>query len=315
MNATLFKNISAISLPATVMDAIHNMCSCIGYDSNVQPTYVNQYNAVAVKKNAPVVHDGLANYQRQQARKASAAAKKDDWKKPAFTVTKFSALDSSQSLLGDIRSDTNKITDKNWESKMEVIFKHIDELNEICEVDGSDFDEVLQSVLEIVHKAAIINKYHAAYANVYKAIYDKYESVTADFLQNIWAKHMESFDCIVDVSESDYDAFCNFNNANTYRKHTTQLFCEIAKLGFINEYNTAFITDAANTLLNQVVAKIDHKDKQKEVEEITENLVIMLKYVDKTPFLETIATIAAYKSGDKPGLTSRTRFKYGDLAK
>lgn len=305
MSATLFESIIPTVLPDCVLDAISHMCASIGFDGTNQTSFVNQYNASAPKQaKAPVVVDGRANYQRQQARKTKAL--QDDWKKPAFAVTKFSALDTYQTLLSEIRSETNKITDKNWEAKTEVIKKHISELSDLCEVDGSDFDESMQSVLDIIHKSAVSNKYYNAYANVYRALYNPFVGA---HLHNVWKNHMASFDNIVDVSETDYDAFCNFNNANTYRKNTSELFCEIAQLGVLDGID---ICEAADNLLNQVVAKIEHKTKQKEVEEITENFVILLKRLDKTPFMDRITTIAGYKSGEKPGLTSRTRFKYVD---
>jgi hypothetical protein len=66
-------------------------------------------------------------------------------------------------------------------------------------------------------------------------------------------------------------------------------------------------------LLTHVLESVDSVEKQKEVEEITENIVIIFSHFDKElkeqfkPLFEQLA------STKKPGLTSRTRFKYMDL--
>ena len=77
------------------------------------------------------------------------------------------------------------------------------------------------------------------------------------------------------------------------------------------------MTNMLTDLLDQVCIKIEDKTKHKEVEEITENIVVIFaglgKLVDKSQYLSKMQTISGYKSGEKPGLTSRTKFKYMDL--
>ena len=72
-------------------------------------------------------------------------------------------------------------------------------------------------------------------------------------------------------------------------------------------------------LVAHVVDSILIKERQKEIEEITESLVLYFGNMKehaaslKSKHLETFTAISGYKTSEKPGLNSRTKFKYMDL--
>lgn len=324
-------------LPDSVLDIIHILCTEIGYDSSIAPTFINQYNAASAAASshskpggatapAKVVYDGRANYQRQQARKngivpgSAATAAANDWKtKQKFSITKFTTLNASAATLSEIRSELNKVTDKNWEARVDAVFKHINSMREACELDGSDEDDAITESFGVVFNAAILNKSAPTYAKIFEKMHAEYPTQICNFIEAKWGEYMDSMKGIVDVSETDYDAFCAFNTANTGRKNKSALFAEIAKIGFVDD-GFCLMQNVQRTvadLLNHVVSQIEYREKSKEVEEVTENIVVLFQTlgnsIDKAPFIPTIALLAAYKNGDKPGLTSRTRFKYSDL--
>lgn len=324
-------------LPDSVLDIIRILCNEIGYDSSIAPTFINQYNAASVASGsqsksggaaapAKVVYDGRANYQRQQARKngivpgSAAATAANDWKtKQKFSITKFATLNASAAILSEIRSELNKVTDKNWETRIDSVFKHINSMCEACELDGSDEEDAITDAFGVVFNAAILNKSAPTYAKIFEKMHAEYPTQICNFIEAKWVEYMDSMKGIVDVSETDYDAFCTFNTANTSRKHKSALFAEIAKIGFVDDGFCLMqnVQRAVTDLLNHVVSQIEYREKSKEVEEVTENIVVLFQTlgnsIDKAPYMSTIAVLAAYKNGDKPGLTSRTRFKYSDL--
>lgn len=331
-------------LPDSVLDIIHKLCIEIGYDSSSTPTYVNQYNAASAaaagQKSGPapakVVYDGRANYLRQQARKLESGnsgsggnsnsnrtnnknnGNGNDWKtKQKFSITKFAALDATAEILSEIRSELNKVSDKNWEARTDAVFKHINAMCDACELDGSDEDEAIADAFAVVFNAAVLNKSPATYAKIFEKLHAKYSKQIGSFIDAKWQEYKESMQGIVDVSETDYDAFCAFNTANTARKNKSALFAEIAKLEFIEDNMMDRMKEAISGLLQQVVAEIEYREKSKQVEEITENIMVLFQTlgnsIDKAPYMPTVAQLAAYKNGDKPGLSSRTRFKYADI--
>ena len=119
---------------------------------------------------------------------------------------------------------------------------------------------------------------------------------------------------IVDVdSNEDYDAFCEFTAKNNNRKNTTNLLCEIAKTERFNFIRVADIQKITEDLFAHILASIDLADKQREVEEITENIVVIFSHFGATfkpAFKDALDTLSTIK---KPGLSSRTKFKYMDI--
>ncbi len=321
----MFSGNSGHVLPTLVLESIKLLCDELGYNETNQNTYVNQYNANVTQQPAqkslkPREYDGRTNFIKQAQRKSG--IKTNDWKlKPGFTLTKFALLDDSQQLISEIRTDMNKITEKNLTAKLETLRKHINEIMDSSDSDGNSDDEdkdmdKMASIMDVIYAASIANKLPALYSKVYETAFDMYPKEVEQFIEKKLALYLDSMNNIVDVSEQDYDRFCEFNLENTSRKNTTALLCEIANKEKITNVSVARITDILSNLLEQVLEKMEHKIKHKEVEEITENVVIIMslgKIIEKEKYLAIMRTIIAYKSGEKPGLTSRTRFKYMDL--
>ncbi len=119
---------------------------------------------------------------------------------------------------------------------------------------------------------------------------------------------------IVDVNANDdYDAFCDFTAKNNSRKNITNLLCEIAKSGEYENIQISNILKITSDLLTHVLESVELVEKQKEVEEITENIVIIFSHFDKELKEQFKPSFEQLSNTKKPGLTSRTRFKYMDL--
>ena len=119
---------------------------------------------------------------------------------------------------------------------------------------------------------------------------------------------------IVDVNANDnYDAFCEFTTVNNNRKNITNLLCEVAKTGEYASLQVSNINKMTTDLLASVLESVESAEKQKEVEEITENIVIIFSHFGKEFKNEFKSSFEQLSSLKKPGLTSRTKFKYMDL--
>lgn len=312
----MFNQNNGYVLPDHVLSAIQVLCAEIGYTGSTPNTYVNQYNANVPEK--PKTKDEWNNNKKPANRNASG----NDWKvKSGFAITKFAALDDSQQLINEIRTDMNKLSDKNLLAKLENLKKHVNEIMDLSDSESEDGNtettNKFTKIMNVIHLASVNNKLPLLYSQVYETMFSEYPAEVAAFINAKIEKHLESMTNIIDVSEKDYDRFCEFNLENTSRKNTTALLCEIAKRAKIDIVSIDRMSVMVANLLEQVLAKMEHKIKQKEVEEITENVVIIFtslgKLVEKEKYLPFIQTIVGYKSGEKPGLSSRTKFKYMDL--
>lgn len=301
-----FENIGVGSyvLDDNVLTSIESICQVLGYTPETKNTYLNQYNTNVTPVKKP----------REREVRYKAKPKDDEWKRPAFKATVFAALDNTQSLIGDIRVLFNKINDTNCSEKLDAIIGKIEEIRDSVDYgDDAEMADRMRQVYESIYKVAVSNKmFSKVYAYVISHINAKYD--LHELFEQKMEDYLKSMENIVDVDANlDYDAYCNFTTVNNTRKHITSLLCEMAKL----DGTPVKISDICNTLLQKVTSSIDDANKQKEVEEITENLVIIFSHF-KGELLEsckpTIQLLASYKTGEKPGLSSRTKFKYVDLS-
>jgi hypothetical protein len=181
-------------------------------------------------------------------------------------------------------------------------------------------DENVNKVFSIIYDISMSNdKMADLYASLLSTIYDEHHDSFRTFIATQLEKYRESFYNIVDVDPNqDYDGFCALMTKTNSRKKMTLVFCEIAKLNKIEIINTLVLEDIIDKLVAHVVESISTKERQKEIEEITESLVLYLGNMEsaatlKTKHLETFVAISGYKTSEKPGLNSRTKFKYMDL--
>lgn len=306
------------SLPDPILTKIKMLCSEIGYVDDRQNTYVNQYNAnvvTHVKKDAANSGSiGIPSVDSAPRKKMGGG----DWKaKPTFNVTKFAALDNSQILINEIRSDMNKITEKNVDSKLETMHANIDEIIDSTDGDQDDLKEKMDKLFDVVFNASVTNKLPAIYARVFETIAAKQSTLAEEFIQAKLDNYLKSMEGIVDVSERNYDEFCEFTAKNAARKNISALFCEIAKRGSIAALPLDRIDVLFESLLSKVIADIEDKPKQKGADEITENIVVIFvnlgKLLDTSKYMDRLRSLATYKNGEKPGLSSRAKFKFADL--
>jgi hypothetical protein len=306
-----FERIGKEPLDETVLSSIRTLCSLVGYIENIQNTYINQYNATTT----------VASAQSKKPKERERTYKKpketaDGWKRPVFKATVFAEVDNTQANINDIRVGLNKIKDSNCDENIAMFIEKIDEIRESIDFgDDCAMTEKMQQVFDTIYSICISNKmFSKIYANVLTRLCKNYCSDMNSMLDAKIAEYLASMQNIVDVNANDnYDAFCEFTAMNNNRKNITNLLCEIAKTG---EYENMLLTNVlknTSDLLTHVLESVESVEKQKEVEEITENIVIMFSHFDKELKAQFKSSFEQLASTKKPGLTSRTRFKYMDL--
>ena len=301
-------------LPELVLAAIQQLCAEIGYDESVA-------NDLLAKADS-----GASSFKpKDREYRAHPKAKQDNWKsKPEkvsnFKVSKFAILDDVEEIINEIRIAMNKLNQSNKDGKIPEIMAKIQQLIDDSEADVRD--ENINKVFSIIYDISMSNdKMADLYASLLSTIYATHHESFRTFIAAQLEKYRESFYNIVDVDPNqDYDGFCALMTKTNSRKKMTLVFCEIAKLNMIEIINTHVLEDIVDKLVAHVVETISTKERQKEIEEITESLVLYLGNIGKDTatalkarHLETFVAISGYKTSEKPGLNSRTKFKYMDL--
>ena len=212
-----------------------------------------------------------------------------------------------------IRSNLNKMTDKNYIDIRNKIFDIIDEI--IANTD--DMIRVSTVVFEIASNNRFFSK---IYAELYADLMNKYDAMKAVF-ENSLNHFTQLFDSIEYVdSIVDYDRFCKINKDNEKRKALSAFFTNLMDNNVISKERIVEIT---RNLLLQMYTFISTDNKKNEVDELSENVALLYRAdlyattthepIDGMNITQLIDKFARSKTKDYKSLTNKTLFKFMDL--
>ena len=241
----------------------------------------------------------------------------EDWETlRTFQPTKFDQNTGIDAQIDLIRSHLNKMTDKNY---IDYRNKIIDIIEQIL-VENYNSDEFMKVGTNIFEIASNNRFYSKIYADLYSELITKYEPMRNVF-ENSFNKFTDLFNNVEYVDPLvDYDAFCKNNKNNEKRKALSSFFVNLTMNGIIQKQQ--FVTLVVN-LLSQVSSFISQENKKNEVDELTENIVLLYKkeiicandslLIDGISATELIDKLAHSKAKTYPSLSSKAIFKYMDL--
>ena len=308
-------------LSPETLNIIKKLCEIVGVPTETT-TYVNQYNnnnSAATNHNNKQSKD--TEYRGDKFYKAKRAQKTggDGWKNSSgFKVSKFADLNNNDAIISEIRTLMNKLTAANQSSKIVSIREKFVELQDVLE-DSDDKSDLIKALSTIYTITVSNTSYMDTYINVWNNLFADFQQEIDELLLSKIDDYKESLNNIIDVDSKNYDEFCDFTAKNTTRTNTTHF---LGKL--VNSEVSTFSRDNLISLLDmmtkQIEAAIETKERQTEVEQLTENVVIIFSTLragtDASVFenyLPWLKQITSYKTGEKPGLPPRSKFKYMDL--
>ena len=200
----------------------------------------------------------------------------EDWEairsfKPTKKVEVKEGIDT---YIYNLRNALNKISEKNLEKQKETIFKNMDDI--MCNEElNNKKDEVVNMVYDLVS----VNKvYSRMYAELYKDLVEKYD-IFKYKLNKIVNEYKSSLLNVEFVSaEENYDEYCKYNKANDKVKSRTLFISNLLKIGMVSS-NDYF--DIMQYLIMLLLKNADIENKENEVDELTENMFIIVDYLDK----------------------------------
>lgn len=240
----------------------------------------------------------------------------------SFKPTKLVSKEGVEKQLNDIRVLLNKLSAKNYDTQKDTV------INQILEILGdepdqsSDEDEPANNNTRIriatsVFDIACSNKFLSElYANLYAELVVQ-SKIFSDILVDVVSKYKATLYEIHYIDANvDYDGFCNYNKTNDTRKSMAAFIANLMVRGLI----------APELVLNTIVefqdltfSYIDIDNKTNEVDEITENVVLLLTMCKPTLSEHSIWTtsigpnikkMVGMKAKEHKSLSSRVVFKY-----
>jgi hypothetical protein len=216
-----------------------------------------------------------------------------------------------------IRSNLNKMSDKNYQDLKNKIIDVIDTL-----IENDVTNENLLLVSSSIFEIASTNRFYSKlYADLYCDLINKY-----DFMKEVFEKSFYSFmDVFTQIEyvdpDKDYDRFCRINKDNEKRKSLSAFFVNLTVNGLITKEE---LLKVVCDLINNVFEFIVLENKKNEVDEITENIALLCvnksilenkeyKVFDGLTIEETISKLANSKTKKYPSLSNKSIFKYMDM--
>ena len=291
------------------------------------PTYIKTPN---FQKNNREIHsnnlfaggpeNAVTSYKKKRGNKGMEVTN-DDWEAiRTFTATKIETKTGIDGLIDKIRLYLNKLTDKTYSDSKNSI---IEILTKIAE-DESNSQEMCKIGNAIFDIASNNRFYSKLYADLYVDLIDNFDIMTQIFETNL-NEFIQLFDKIEFVNpDVDYERFCLININNEKRRAMSTFFVNLCINGIIT---CEKIVSILCHLLRQVVEMIGLEDKKNEVDELTENIILLfnksfIETIDQNDeqfmigsktIIDTIFMIAQSKIKSYPSLTNKTIFKYMDL--
>lgn len=293
-----------------------------GEDYKLSENIIQIINSISEKVGAPSyiktpTFNKKAKEQRKDKKKKNMEINDDDWAAIRnFQITEKKKKEGIELLIDQIRSELNKLSDKNYD-------KHKNKILEIMsELSNNDFtDEDKNKVVNLIFDVASNNKFYSKiYADLYKDLIHFYSS-----LNSILERQISSFKSMFEKIEycdpdKDYEKYCRNNKINESRRAMTTFIVNLQKLGVIDIEELFKIIIHLKQISYEMINKEDSKNI---LCEITENLFILItelknniKEWNKDEYDELVNYIInfkSYKVKEYPGLSNKTLFKYMDI--
>ena len=299
------------SLPEETLKKISELALEVGSPDYVKtPVFQKRENVMKDVSNMTSKPNNL-----RRKKKTSEIVNDDDWNLVrSFQTTKIEEKTGLNAQIDLIRVNLNKLTDKNY---MDICNKITEIINNM--IDDKDAQDTISN---IIFEIASTNRFYSkAYADLYSSLLVKYPIMNDVFLAN-FNKFMELFNCIEYVDSSiDYDKFCEINKINEKRKSLATFYLNLMINSVISRNK---IQEIIQNLLTQIYEFIRMDNKKNEVDELTENLVILYKpdvfkecenklNVNGYSIEDLIEIIANSKVKDYKSLSNKTIFKFMDM--
>uniref|UniRef100_A0A6C0HGZ7 MIF4G domain-containing protein n=1 Tax=viral metagenome TaxID=1070528 RepID=A0A6C0HGZ7_9ZZZZ len=307
------------SLPETVLHVI----SKLEIDLNLPTSSASASSSGYENKHRMGGGGGGGGNKRRHVSQSTLRRMEEQWETlPTLKATVIPiAREGIDKLLSDLRNHLNKISTKTYENLKTNI------LNTIREIMGNYSDEMtedqekdIQKIVNFIFDTGCANKFYSElYATLYKELIETYpifKEVITPFIE----KYVESIQEVRVVDQNkDYDGFCENNKKNDKRRATSTFIMNLYANGILD---ARVVLDIFSQFQTIAIGYIEDAAKTNEVEEITENIFLMVSMganllknetVWKDTVLPNINRFASFKMKEKPGLSSRTIFKYKDL--
>ena len=304
--------------PDTTLKLISDLALEVGSPNYVKtPTFQKKVNPLKSNEN----NEGNNEHEfikRKKGNKSMEIINDNDWETlRTFQTTKIEQKVGFEAQIDVLRSHLNKLTDKNYIDIRNKIIEVIENMNN----EGMANEEMLKLGTIIFEIASTNRFYSKIYADLYSDLISKYNMMKEIFEEN-FNNFMNLFEVIEYIEPSvDYNKFCKINKDNEKRKALSSFFVNLMNNNIISKEK---IVSIVRIMMYKIYNFINENDKKNEVDELTENIIILykkelfdgsIKYelIDNMTINQLIEKFEHSKSKNYLSMTNKSIFKYMDL--
>jgi hypothetical protein len=303
-------------LTEDAFNKINYLCSAMNVAPLTSRTFVKKVKQTTIQTSVASSSD-RSNDKRKKGNKRM-EVNDEEWDKIwSFQTTKMEKKVGIDSDIDQIRSILNKITEKTYLENREKLFAKLNTIVESYSVE--DISKLSNTMYDLLST-------NSMNAEMFSLIFAELVSTYSWFNALFREKFSTTMDIYSDIhyvdADKDYDGFCEMNKKNAKRRATTNFCLYLFKSNVLTIEEIGCI---ANRLILTVMDLIDVPNKKNEVDELTENIVMLLYQKDQKKLIEVhksviaqcnvdaIAELSEKTAKDCVSLSSKSIFKYMDI--
>lgn len=296
-------------MPMELANVINHLCTKV--DSAPLATRVFSHAPREPPQTKPFAQTSA--FGKPKSKQRNVEASDEEWSRVSEAVV------TADTLMNEIRLNLNKLTDKTFMSIREKIITGVNSV--LALNDNVAIDKLAQ----LLYDQCSTNKFYTkVFADLFAELASKYDWLSKHFKQR-YDSLSSLYTAIkyVDADE-DYDGFCEMNKSNERRRAITTFYVSLVGNGFVKPKH--MLPVLAN-LIKTVLAFMEEDEKRNEVDELTEIISILYtpsvldRHVQQEKYMvngqsvkDIVKTLSTHRVGDFESLSSKSIFKYMDLA-
>ena len=276
---------------------------------NEQSICLSEPILIAIKKLHNELHiDNIVEPKKIKRQKRSM----ENLKNLDFKCTVIKKKEGDEKIINDIRSSLNKLSDKNYDTQLELLIENINLLIE--DKDDKNITNIMELLLDISSGNSYLSN---LYAKLWKYLIEKYGN--NNYIDMLFDKYTNLINNIEYMDPNiDYDKHCKINKVNDKRKNITTFMVNLLQENVITkEYCINVINNVIDDIENNIIDNIPEY-KNDELVEILKVLVTNSVSILKTHnswknIHDYIVDISNKKKKDLNSISTRTLFKFMDM--
>lgn len=266
----------------------------------------------------PKANNENKNWKSSSRKKNNEVTSNEEWERvqmngSVFQTTKLISQDISEmdKKINQIRLEINKISVKTFSTISTLIVQLVDDLLEI-----NDNEETIMKIVNVIVNIACNNKLNSKiYAEIYSKLELSYPGKFCPIISYKLVSYLDYFNNIIFIDpDVDYDGFCENNKKGDKQKGLSHF---IVNLTLCNVIEKSVLFNIIETLVNKVMKLIYIEGHGKEVEEITENIIILFQKEWMNEFesslIDKLNQLSSFKAKDFKSLSNKAIFIYMDI--